>query len=84
MLGALNELWPRKSLGWESAAAVWRLRRPLGIDRGELRFDVDRRAARMRERLGTRRRAARLAGRLAIEQALEDRGLVKRIPRGWC
>jgi len=84
MMRVLNELWPRKSLGWESAAAVWRRRRPLGIDRDELRLDVDRRAARLRDRLGTRRRAARLAGRLAIEQALEDRGLVKRIPRGWC
>jgi hypothetical protein len=84
MMRALNELWPRKSLGWESAAAVWRRRRPLAIDRDELRLDVDRRAARLRRRLGTGRCAARLAGRLAIEQALEDRGLVRRIARGWC
>jgi hypothetical protein len=44
----------------------------------------DCRAARLRERFGTRRLAASLARRLAIEQALEDRGLVKRIARGWC
>jgi hypothetical protein len=54
------------------------------IERDELRLDVDRRAARLRRRLGTGRCAARLAGRLAIEQALEDRGLVRRIARGWC
>lgn len=84
MLRVLNELWPRRSLGWESAAAVWRRRRPLGIDRDALRLEVEHRAARLRERLGPRRRATKLAGRLAIEQALEDRGLVKRIARGWC
>ena len=38
------------------------------FDRDELRLDVEHRAARLRERLGPRKRATRMAGRLAIEQ----------------
>jgi hypothetical protein len=37
----------------------------------------------LRARLGSTRTALRLAERLAIEQALEDRGLVRRIEGGW-
>jgi len=48
-------------------------------NRRELRHDVVRRAAQLR----TRRCAPRLAERLAIEQALEDRGLLRRIAGGW-
>jgi hypothetical protein len=83
MMQALNQLWPHRSLGWESAAAVWRRRRPLGIDRSELRLDVEQRGARLRERLGTKRCAARMARRLAIEQALDDRGLVRGAGAKW-
>ena len=84
MMRALNEGWLRRSLGWQSASARWRGRRALHVDRAELRADVHRRAARLRERCGSRDGAARMARRLAIEQALEDRGLVRRIARGWC
>jgi hypothetical protein len=81
MLRALNERWLRRSLGWLSAAALWSRRRPLRVDRLELRQDVEHRAARLRERHGLR---PRLASRLAIERALEDRGLLRRIARGCC
>jgi len=61
------------------AAAVWDARRTMRTNRRELRHDVVRRAAQLR----TRRCAPRLAERLAIEQALEDRGLLRRIAGGW-
>jgi hypothetical protein len=75
--------WRRPSLAWRPAAEVWNARRPLRTNRRELREEVMRRTALLRSRLGTSRRAGRLAERLAIEQALEDRGLVRRIPGGW-
>lgn len=83
MLRVLNERWLRRSLGWRPAAAVWNERRPLRVSRRELRQEVRSRAATLHTRLGQTRRAIRLAERLAIEQALEHRGLVRRIPGGW-
>lgn len=83
MLRVLNERWPRRSLGWRCAAEVWNARRQLRTNRRELRHDVVRQLSLLRARLGTSRCAMRLAERLAIEQALEDRGLVRRIPGGW-
>src|SRR6266850_284978 len=79
MMRVLNQRWLRPSLGWRSSAAVWDARRTMRTNRRELRHDVVRRAAQLR----TRRCAPRLAERLAIEQALEDRGLLRRIVGGW-
>jgi len=79
MVRVLNERWLRPSLSWRSSAMLWNARRPLRTNRRELRHDVVRRAARLR----AQRCAPRLAERLAIEQALEDRGLVRRIAGGW-
>jgi len=81
MIRVLNESWLRKSLGWRTTAMLWAARRPLHIDRIALRRDVDHRAARLREHHGVR---PHLAARLAIEHALGDRGLLRRIARGWC
>jgi hypothetical protein len=83
MLRVLNERWLRPSLGWRPASAVWNQRRPLRISRSDLRHEVRSRAATLRARLGDARCATRLAERLAIEQALAHRGLVRRIPGGW-
>jgi hypothetical protein len=83
MMRALNEAWPRRSLGWRAAAQVWNARRPLRTNRRELRHDVVRRLTTLRARFGSSLCARRLAERLAIEQALEDRGLVRRIVGGW-
>lgn len=81
MIRILNGSLLRRSLGWRSAAALWAARRQTQVDRLELRQDVALRAARLRERAQMR---PHLATRLAIEQALEDRGLLRRIARGWC
>jgi transposase len=82
MRRVLNERWLRPSLSWRSAAAVWAERRPLRTNRRELRRDVVRRTAQLRTRLGPGPVAQRRAERLAIEEALEDRGLIRRIAGG--
>jgi transposase len=84
MMRVLNERWLRPSLGWRCAAAIWSRRRSPRMDRRQLRREVMQRTARLRARLGTKKQAVRLAERLAIEEALEDRGLVRRIAGGWC
>ncbi|HTO97787.1 MAG TPA: hypothetical protein VMK66_12135 [Myxococcales bacterium] len=81
MIDVLNESWLRRSLGWRSAATLWAARRQIRVNRIKLQDDVAERAARLRRRARLR---PHLANRLAIEQALEDRGLLKRIAGGWC
>lgn len=83
MIRALNERWPRPALAWRTAAAVWSASRPPRTCRRELRVEVVRRTALLRARCRPTLAGRRLAERLAIEQALEDRGLVRRIPGGW-
>jgi transposase len=83
MLRALNGLWRRPTLSWRTPAQVWAARPPLDVDRAALSNEVLERAARLREKLRDRPDGNELAGRLAIEQALEDRGLLQRIAGGW-
>jgi hypothetical protein len=78
MLRVLNQRWLRPSLGWRPSAALWGARRAMRTNRRELRHDVVRRAVQLRRS----RCAPKLAERLAIEQALGDRGLVRRIAGG--
>ena len=84
MLEQLNHIWRRRALGWRTSAEAWSARRPLDVDRRALREDVARRAAHLAVKLRERKDALDLAGRLAIEQALEDRGLMSREAGGWC
>ncbi|HQR45951.1 MAG TPA: hypothetical protein PK598_08040 [Thermoanaerobaculia bacterium] len=84
MITALNTLWRRPTLAWRTAAEVWNERAPLDIDRDEFRRDVARRAGHLRRHLDPRASNAGLPERLAIEQALTERGLLRRIPGGWC
>lgn len=84
MLQAVNKLWRRRTLGWRSAQELWRERTPLRIDRGALREEVSERAARIACQLQHRGKPADLAERLAIEQALESRGYLRREIGGWC
>src|SRR5438067_9649770 len=70
---ALNGIWRRRSLGWRTAAEIWKARPPIEVDRDELRDEVSDRAARLRKHLAGRPDAVELAGRLAIEQALIER-----------
>lgn len=84
MLAALNELWRRPSLGWRTPAQVWSARTPLVVDRLALREEVRERAAHLRDQLQEQSNREDLAERLAIEQALEHRGLMSRTMGGWC
>ena len=76
MKSALNERWLRPTLGWKSAAEVWRTRRSHDDERGSFLDEVDRRAAQLRGR----DLVDRLAMRLAIEQALKQRGYLRVTP----
>ena len=84
MLRALNGLWRRPTLCWRTPAQVWSARAPLDVDRAALGNEVLERAAHLREKLRGRPDGNELARRLAIEQALGDRGLLQRIAGGWC
>ncbi len=72
MRTALNTLWPRRSLDGWTAEQAWRARAAVTIDRGELRRDVERRAAGLMK-AGIEALRAR---RVAIETGLEERGLL--------
>lgn len=84
MVRSVNSEWRRRSLGWRTASEVWNARTPLGIDRHELRRDVQQRAAKIERQLQGRGCPADLAQRLAIEQALKARGLLRQTTGGWC
>lgn len=84
ILEAVNKLWRRRTLGWSTAYEAWSVRRRLEVDRRELREEVSERAARIGRELQGRGKPADLAERLAIEQALEIRGLLRQQIGGWC
>jgi hypothetical protein len=85
MRHALNEAWPRRTLGWMTAAEKWATRGVPCEDRAQLRATVAERAAMLR-------RDERLDGdvdellvqRLAVEITLTKRGHLRRQPGGWC
>lgn len=85
MRAALNDAWPRRSLGWMTAAEKWASRDEPCDDRAALRAEVADRAARLRRH---RRRSDDLdelvVQRLAIENALTTRGYLRREQGGWC
>jgi ribosome-associated translation inhibitor RaiA len=79
MLVALNDTWRRRSLGWRTATEAWSARRsPSQPQRDSFRQEVYDRAARIERRLD---HDNDLAMRLAIEQALQQRGYL-RLERG--
>jgi hypothetical protein len=84
MLQGVNEMWRRRTLGWNTAREAWCARPQLEVDRKALREEVSERAARIGRQLQGRGKPADLAERLAIEQALESRGLLRQQPGGWC
>ena len=84
MRWAFNELVPRRTLGWKTAAAVWRTcTRPV-VDRAELLDEVRERRCRLEEDEAIRGGHPGLAERIAIEAALTQRGLLKLKKGGWC
>jgi transposase len=84
MIEALNELWPRHSLGWKTAAQCWNARLPLQIDRQAIQQEVQQRANRIASRIEGSRQPDDLAERLAIEQTLEHYGYLRQEIGGWC
>ena len=84
MIEALNALWPRKRLGWHTAAELWANRPTLSIDRRALREEVQVRAAKIARTLNPDNHANALAERLAIEQTLEHHGYLRQERGGWC
>jgi hypothetical protein len=85
MLHCLNTLWPRKQLGWTTAAEAWSRRTPISIDtRTAFQEEVKNRTRRIACSKSIRGRPADLAERLAIEQTLEHMGYLHRQIGGWC
>jgi len=84
VIEALNELWPRRSLGWKTAAQCWNARAPLPIHRYAFQEEVQQRANKIARRITESRQPEDLAERLAIEQALERLGYLRQEIGGWC
>lgn len=79
MLRALNTLWPRASLQWQTAAQVWNARSPITPQsRCAFRKEVHNRTRQIACSLSRRGQPADLAERLAIEQTLESMGYLYR------
>jgi transposase InsO family protein len=84
MMAALNEHWRRATLGWCTAGELWRRRPTLDLDRSSLMRDVHDRAGHLARRRDGTPRAQDLAWRLAVKQALVERGLLRLENGGWC
>lgn len=80
MRTALNALWARPTLDWCTAETAWERRKPMVIDRRELRTDVERRTF----GLCTAGVEPLRGQRIAIEAALTERGLLTINQGGWC
>lgn len=81
MMRALNNVWPRRKLGWTTAGQEWITRPALNVDRIKLRKEVEERCDRLIARGNVE---PGLAWRLAVEQALTNRGLLRVTPGGGC
>lgn len=85
MRRALNDLWPRRRLGWMTPAEKWATRRIPCDDRAQLRASVAERAAQLRrdKTCGDGDDPLRLE-RIAIELTLKQRGYLNTQLGGWC
>ncbi len=84
MLRAVNELWPRPSLGWRTARQVWDTRMRVDENRDDLRDEVSERARRIARESKTRELPRDFFERIALECALEKRGYLRRQEGGRC
>jgi transposase InsO family protein len=84
MIFCLNTLWPRRSLGWKTAAQAWNARPEIHIDRQVFKKEVKYRARHLERHIDLRAKPADLVERLAIEQTLENLGYLHRQNGGWC
>jgi hypothetical protein len=81
MLNVVNEKWRRPQLGWRTAGEMWGKREAINENRAELRADVEAKTARLMAASEGRGMSKSKAERLAIVQALQERGYV-RLGRG--
>lgn len=81
---AVNSAWRRRTLDWKTASEAWSARPRLDVDRTLLRNEVRERAAHIGRQLQRRGKPADLAQRLAIEQALQNRGYLHQTTGGKC
>jgi transposase InsO family protein len=78
MIWCLNTLWPRRKLGWRTAADVWCNRAPISrATRILFLEEVKDRTQRLACRLNVRGVASDLIQRLAIEQTLTHMGYLQ-------
>ncbi len=83
MRTVLNELWPRRTLGWATPELMWQRRRTPNLDRAELRARVDDRATRIATKLPPKAINLGTHFRLAIEHELVSLGFLELQPGGW-
>lgn len=78
MIHCLNALWPRRKLGWRTAADAWRARQTISVNtRTRFIEEVKERTLRLACRLNVRGVASDLIERLAIEQTLTHMGYLQ-------
>jgi len=82
MLHVLNAVWKRASLGWKTAQEVWMNRPAITVDRVWLGDHVDAMTERIRIELTARGESVFQARRFAIEAALTQLGLLRRVSGG--
>lgn len=81
MMSSLNNSWRRRRLGWSTPAERWEARPELNMDRAQLRRDVEQRWRHLSAEGGLK---SDLGWRLAVQQALTSRGLIRVVPGGGC
>lgn len=84
MITALNTRWRRPSLGWKTAAEVWRQRETLDVDRAGLWQEVQNRVRKTARRTGDFAYGEPQITRTAIEESLSDMKLIRYEEGGWC
>lgn len=77
---ALNEHWPRRMLGFQTAAEHWNRRPVIHTNRDALAQEVQHHASHYRRR----NVSDDVAQRLAIEKTLTNQGWLRREVGGWC
>jgi transposase InsO family protein len=81
MMESLNNQWPRRRLGWTTAAQEWSARPAIDVDRVKLRKEVEATCRRLLARHDVN---PTVGWRLAVKQALTWRGLLRVKPGGGC
>lgn len=84
MMAVMNDQWRRNTLGWQTAGEIWATRPVITTDRRELAEDVRERAWNLQHCRHGSPLSQDLAWRLAVKQALVNRGLLRIENGGWC